>query len=232
MKPALRRPVESHSSLQPSDQAPQTTTSHRTPSHLFENCPTGTFQYIFATDTFHWSDEMFTMHGYEPGEIVPTFELGQSHVHPQMRESSAAFWAEAKELDGPLSAYLTLRDRNGKDFQTLVVGGPLLEGGERVGVWGLLIDLTHSIDADSHRLANEAVAASVAKRSIIDQAKGILAARMGISVKDAFDVMSQHSQDTNQKVNIIAQDIVNALGDRIPDRVDGRSQARLFLRSL
>ncbi|MHA7219467.1 PAS and ANTAR domain-containing protein [Arthrobacter sp. MDT1-48-3] len=218
--------------MQSSNPSPPTRRGFDAPSDIFENCPTGTFQYIFATDTFHWSDEMFLMHGYEPGEIVPTYELGQSHVHPSMRESSAAFWAEATDLDGPLSAYLTLQDRNGKDFQTLVVGGPLLEDGERIGVWGLLIDLTHSIHADSHRLANEAVAASVAKRSTIDQAKGILAGRMGISLQDAFDVMSQHSQDTNRKVNAIAQDVVEALGQRLTYQVDGREQARKFLRSL
>lgn len=232
MQLALRRPVESHLLVQSFDEAPQASPRLAMPSHLFKNCPTGTFQYFFATDTFHWSDEMFIMHGYEPGEVVPTFELGQSHVHPQMRESSAAFWAEVIEHDGPLSTYLTLQDRKGKDYQTLVIGGPLFEGGDHIGVWGLLIDLTRSIHTDSHRLANEAVAAATRKRSTIDQAKGILTGMTGISTSEAFDVISQHSQDTNRKVNLIAQDIVDSLGHQVPRQADGKKQARQFLRSL
>jgi hypothetical protein len=232
MKLALRRPVESYLLVQSFDETPLAPAVFSVPSHGVRNCPTGTFEYLFASDTFHWSDEMFIMHGYKPGEIVPTYDLGQTHVHPQMRESSAAFWSEVIEYNGPLSTYLTLRDRSGKDFQALVVGGPLIEDGEHVGVWGLLIDLTNSIHADSHRLANEAVAASVQKRSIIDQAKGILAGRMGISTNQAFDVIRQHSQDTNRKTNLIAQNIVDTLGDRIPRQIDGMEQARLFLRSL
>lgn len=218
--------------MQSSDKASQADPGSAAPLHLFKNCPTGTFQYYFATDTFHWSDEMFIMHGYEPGEIEPTFELGQSHVHPTMRESSAAFWAEVTEHTGPLSMYLTLQDTKGKDYQTLVVGGPLFEDGKHLGVWGLLIDLTHSIHTDSHRLANEAVAAATLKRSTIDQAKGILTGMTGISMNEAFDVISQHSQDTNRKVNLVAQDIVDSPGHHIPRQVDGKDQARQFLRTL
>ncbi|WP_448183056.1 ANTAR domain-containing protein [Arthrobacter sp. CP30] len=224
--------MESHLLVQSFDDAPKSTPGFGVPSHLFHNCPTGTFQYYFATDTFHWSDEMLIMHGYEPGEIEPTFELGQSHVHPTMRESSAAFWVEVTDHAGPLSMYLTLQDRRGKDYQTLVVGGPLFEDGQHVGVWGLLIDLTRSIHTDSHRLANEAVAAATLKRSTIDQAKGILTGMTGISASEAFDVISQHSQDTNRKVSLIAQDIVDAIGHHIPRQVDGKDRARQFLRSL
>lgn len=218
--------------MQSSDEASQAEPSFAVPSHLFKNCPTGTFQYYFATDTFHWSDEMFTMHGYEPGEIEPTFELGQSHVHPTMRESSAAFWAEVTEHNGPLSMYLTLQDKSRKDYQTLVVGGPLFDGDKHIGVWGLLIDLTRSIHTDSHRLANEAVAAATRKRSTIDQAKGVLTGMTGISTREAFDVISQHSQDTNRKANLVAQDILDAHGRQIPPQIDGKEQARQFLRSL
>lgn len=232
MQLALRRPVESHLLVQSSNRASQADPGFAVPSHLFKNCPTGTFQYYFATDTFHWSDEMFTMHGYEPGEIEPTFELGQSHVHPTMRESSAAFWAAVTEDNGPLSMYLTLQDRNGKDYQTLVVGGPLFDGDEHIGVWGLLIDLTRSIHTDSHRLANEAVAAATLKRSTIDQAKGVLAGMTGISTDEAFNVISQHSQDTNRKVTLIAQNIVDSHSRQIPRQIDGKEQARQFLRSL
>ena len=177
--------------------------------HLFEGCPTGTFQYYLDTDTFHWSDEMYKIHGYQRGDVVPTYSLGQAHILPALREEAAAFWTEITEVGGPLSAYLTLRDIKGTHHQVLVTGDQLADGDTVLGVWGVLIDLTHSIHLDSHKLANEAVAASAIKRGIIEQAKGILMGQTGISAESAFMLISKRSQDTNRKVNTIAQDIVD-----------------------
>ena len=201
---------------------------------LFANCLTGTFQYFLDTDAFDWSDEMYQIHGYEPGQIVPTFELGQSHIHPDMREQSAAFWAGITERGGPASVYLTLRDTTGTSLQVLIVGNQIIDGDTDtvVGAWGLMIDLTHSIHSVSHRFANQAVAASVQKRSVIEQAKGILAGHLGLSLDEAFQLISQHSQDTNRKVNAIAQDIVSQAPHRIPRHDTAFDQARTFLKTL
>lgn len=199
---------------------------------IFEHCPTGTFEYFFASDRFIWSDDMFRIYGYEPGQIVPTYEIGQSHVHPDVREYSATFWAEVKDVGGPLSAYLLLQGTKGTPLQALVVGDQIVEEGSVIGVWGIVIDVTHSIHSDSHRLADEAVAASVRKRGVIEQAKGILAGHLGLSTEEAFQVMSQHSQDTNRKVNAIAEDIIDKGAPRITRPVDALQRARDFLKSL
>jgi AmiR/NasT family two-component response regulator len=45
-------------------------------------------------------------------------------------------------------------------------------------------------------------------RGVIDQAKGILMGRHGLSAEDAFDLLSQRSQHSNRKVRDIAQEIV------------------------
>ncbi|AUZ86285.1 hypothetical protein CVO76_00455, partial [Arthrobacter agilis] len=71
------------------------------------------------------------------------------------------------------------------------------------------VDLTRSIHTDTHRLANEAVAASAVKRSVIEQAKGILMARGGLTASEAFDRIRQRSQLTNRKVIAISQDIID-----------------------
>jgi GAF domain-containing protein len=46
-------------------------------------------------------------------------------------------------------------------------------------------------------------------RAVIDQAKGILMGRHGMSADAAFDLLSKESQLTNRKLRDIAQDLVN-----------------------
>jgi GAF domain-containing protein len=45
-------------------------------------------------------------------------------------------------------------------------------------------------------------------RAVIDQAKGVLMARHGISAGAAFDLLSEHSQRTNRKLREIAEELV------------------------
>jgi GAF domain-containing protein len=51
-------------------------------------------------------------------------------------------------------------------------------------------------------------------RAVIEQAKGILHATVGISTDDAFRLMARRSQNTNRKVRDIAADIVRGDFDR------------------
>jgi GAF domain-containing protein len=53
-------------------------------------------------------------------------------------------------------------------------------------------------------------------RAVIDQAKGILMGRHGLSADAAFDLLSRQSQTTNRKVRDLAQDLVTEVqqGDR------------------
>jgi GAF domain-containing protein len=46
-------------------------------------------------------------------------------------------------------------------------------------------------------------------RAVIDQAKGILMSRHGMSADAAFDLLSKHSQLTNRKLRDVADDLVN-----------------------
>lgn len=57
----------------------------------FIDCPTGTIEHYLADDTYNWSDELCRIHGYERGDVVPTPELGMSHVDPADRDTVQAF---------------------------------------------------------------------------------------------------------------------------------------------
>lgn len=50
--------------------------------------------------------------------------------------------------------------------------------------------------------------AGLDSRAVIEQAKGILHAELGVSPTEAFHQLSRFSQNTNQRVRKIAADIV------------------------
>jgi hypothetical protein len=175
----------------------------------FIDCPTGTAEQYFADGVLRWSDEMYRIHGYERGDIVPTLELGLSHVEAADRDAVRDFWDRISRSGGPSSIYTSIRDRDGALHRVLVSADLILDGDEPIGAWALVVDVTRSMHADQHRLANEAVAASALTRAVIEQAKGILMGRAGLSPAEAFERISQYSQRTNRKVVVIAQEIID-----------------------
>lgn len=50
--------------------------------------------------------------------------------------------------------------------------------------------------------------AALVSRAIIEQAKGVLHAELGVSPDEAFDLLSRMSQRTNRKVRLVAADLV------------------------
>ncbi len=50
----------------------------------------GSFRFLFADQHWEWSPEVERMHGYGPGEVVPTTELVLSHKHPDDHSHVAA----------------------------------------------------------------------------------------------------------------------------------------------
>ncbi len=175
----------------------------------FLDCPTGTVEHHFSDGVFRWSDELYRIHGYERGEVVPTLELGMSHIIPSERAAAEAFWAQVTTTGGPASIYTAIHSLTGQTRKLLISADLILDDGRPVGVWALVVDLTRSMHIDRHQLASEAVAASALNRAVIEQAKGILMARAGLTASEAFTRISSHSQATNRKAVVICQEIID-----------------------
>lgn len=174
------------------------------------DCPTGSFEHRFGTSTFVWSEETFLIHGYTRGEVVPTFELGMAHVNAEDRQKVLEHWRRINTEPGHHAGYFTLTDARGTSRRVLTVGTLVTdEDGRRTGVRGVVTDLTQAIHKDRHQLANEAVVRSAASRATLEQAKGVLMGRLGITADQAFAVISRQSQATHRKANLVAQGILD-----------------------
>jgi hypothetical protein len=57
----------------------------------------GTFYVDLASGTWTWSEQVFTIYGFAPGDVVPTTELVLSHQHAEDRAAVERFIQEAEE---------------------------------------------------------------------------------------------------------------------------------------
>jgi AmiR/NasT family two-component response regulator len=186
----------------------------------FLDCPTGLVEYYFNEGIFRWSDGLYRMYVFERGEVVPSMDMVMPHLEPEDRPRVQAYWEHVSKHGGPSSVYVSIRDRKDRQHKLLYSADYIMDGTAPVGVWGVVVDLTTSIHTDRHKLATEAVAASAVNRAVIEQAKGILMGRTGITADEAYALMSQQSQDTNRKVYAIAQEII----DRTAAGTHGRNR--------
>jgi len=79
-------------------------------------------------------------------------------------------------------------------------------------------DESHDLRTESARLRAERNAAqeeisqlrtALSSRVIIEQAKGMIAARRGIGVDQAFERLRRHSRDNNARIHDVAAQVVN-----------------------
>lgn len=184
----------------------------------------GSFRYLLAADQWEWSDAVARMHGYAPGEIVPSTEVIQSHEHPDDRPAVSHVVDHVLRHGGPCSSRHRIIDANGHEHLVIVVGDRLLGDDRQVlGTTGFYVDVTESFDADLQRSVTEVVEGVEERRAAIHQAVGILRMAYGISADRAFDLLVWRSQQTNTKLRTIAERFVDRLasappgpGDRSP----------------
>ncbi len=145
----------------------------------------GRFRFFLDGERWEWSDAVARMHGYEPGEVLPTTELFLQHKHPDDKERVAAILDRV--LQGkPFSSRHRIIDTNGRTRCVVVVGDRMLgDDGKLIGTSGCYVDVTDSLHSD----ISEVLSAVADARARIEQAKGVLIAACGISAQRAFEIL-------------------------------------------
>ncbi|WP_317546428.1 PAS and ANTAR domain-containing protein [Rhodococcus globerulus] len=169
----------------------------------------GGFRYSRTEDEWEWSDNVATMHGYRPGEVIPTTELLLSHKHPDDRHYVAQTLDAIRTSGGPFSSRHRIVDTNGVTRSVIVVGDSILdEHGEVTGSAGFYIDVTETLDRTVQESVDELVDEISSSRAAIEQAKGMLMIVYGISADLAFDILIWSSQQKNVKLRRISEQLI------------------------
>lgn len=200
----------------------------------------GTFRRLGDGDSLAWSEPVYRMHGFEPGEVVPSTALMLAHCHRDDRLAleSVLRATPAGSADGSgRSARYRLLDAEGRERIVLAVLAPGTDpevAAQRAAVaapadpvpadddvlarhHGLLVDLGAEIGATAAQRADDMLAAAIASREVIDQAKGVAMLAYGLDGDAAFELLRWHSEHLNVKVRTLAERLLATLPDRPAD---------------
>lgn len=181
----------------------------------------GVFEYAPGTGSWWWSDDMYALHGFRRGEVVPTTGLVTSHLHPDSRDEVLTALHASAPADRPFAVHTRLVDVAGNQHWVLLTGEahPGRDGSGPV-VRGYAIDLTRRHAELSAAQVSEDLSRATAARSVIDQAKGVLTLAYGLGEDAAFDLLRWYSRNTNTKLRTLAEQLVGAAIGDLPVRAD------------
>lgn len=173
--------------------------------------PVGRYRLDLKTERWAWSDEVFEMHGFSPGEVVPTTELMLSHKHPDDRERVDHALRMAASTGEPFSSVHRIRDARGRTRTIAVTGQGRRdpETAEVTELFGYFIDVTDANRELAQREATASIQASAERRASIEQAKGVLMVAFGIDGDDAFEELRSASNQLNVPVRDLATWLVH-----------------------
>lgn len=175
--------------------------------------PVGRFRVDVAEGRWWWSDEVYTMHGFAPGEVVPTTPLVLAHRHPDDRDGVSQSLLRSARTGDPFGSMHRIVDASG-DARTLVVaaqGRRSRATGQVVEVSGYVVDVTESHRSAAQREATAAIQAADTSRSVIERARGVLMVAYGVGPEEAFEILRKRSNDSNVPVRDLARDMLERL---------------------
>jgi hypothetical protein len=152
------------------------------------------------------------MHGYEPGEVVPTTELLLSHKHPDDRQHVQDVLDHALHFGGSFSSRHRFIDTSGRVHTVIVLADRMLDDdGAVVGSEGYYIDLTDTFELNRRQALDDSLPELLESRAAIEQAKGALMLVYRIDADAAFELLLWRSQHTNTKLRALAAQIIAEL---------------------
>ena len=169
----------------------------------------GRFTHHPLDDTWDWDDEVFRIHGLDPGTISPTTDFVLQCKHPEDRDRVAGVLVRAAATGEPFSVAYRLMGADGVERKVvLVCEGGVCEDDTVTTINGYYIDLTDDFEQEAEERARTAVLASAESRATIEQAKGILSLAYGLAPDQAFAMLNWWSRNRNVKVRDLAGRVV------------------------
>ncbi|MCO7273301.1 PAS and ANTAR domain-containing protein [Cellulosimicrobium cellulans] len=192
------------------------------PLSLADDTTLGQYRVDLATDTWWWSAETYRLHGFEPGDVVPTTSLVLAHKHPDDRERVRDVLERARRDGAPFSSLHRIMDARGRERVLVVVGQGRRDRdtGRVVELLGYFVDVTRPVRAQAGRQAQRDITAAADSRGPIEQAKGVVAATLGVRPEQAFALLRRASNERNVRLRELARQVVEEGTRPDDDRAD------------
>lgn len=189
-------------------------------------CRSGTFEYDVVRDRLVWSDALFRIYGYSPGEVRPTTALLVDASHPDDRAQVTSVLASTLASGiGCVHAHRIVTPA-GETRHVVIVGSAIKDASGALDRFtGYAVDVTRTTEDVVTESVNDAIQSVVAARAVIEQAKGVLMLAFGVDADTAFGVLSWQSQTYNLKLRALAEQIVEDIA--CPDRASDELRSRI-----
>lgn len=170
----------------------------------------GRYTYRPRTDRWWWSDNMFRIHGFDPGAVVPTTDLVLRHIHPDDRPAAWKSRDQAFDAQEPYSFLHRIITAGNRERVVLAAGHVEDDTDGEPIVIGHLVDLTDVRDDAVAAGVGPAVADFAEHRALIEQAKGVIVQLYSVDAETGFAVLRAFSMDANMKLRDVAAVLVAA----------------------
>jgi hypothetical protein len=171
-----------------------------------------------------WSADLYRLHGYEPGSVVPNLDLLLEHTSERDRDRVERAFAAAHERGRPFVERSTLRPARGGVVDVALAGAvERTQQGEVTAVLGVVVPeheprrATAAITVLAY-LQDQTVHLREAMRGreLIGRAKGMIQLMARCDEDTAWAVLVRVSQTTNRKVVDVAAELVHTLPGQRP----------------
>jgi PAS domain S-box-containing protein len=152
-------------------------------AHAEERTGIGTWMVELRTMKVTWSDQLFRLHGFRPGEVEPTMELGLSHIHPDDREEIEA--RAATMLEAPATGRSEYRLKLDDGTVRHVIGESIVErdeNGKPVRLFGTVRDVTDSVSIERELDSHHELSRALAEWDDLDEGMVDLLRRLGTAM--------------------------------------------------
>lgn len=174
--------------------------------------PIGQYRTNLSTGTWWWSDEIYAMLGYQPGDVEPSAELLAARKHQDDRGTVAREISRCKRTGRPFSFLHRIVDGRGRTRTVTVTGqGRRDASGKIVEIAGYVVDQSAAQNLMREAEVSRAVEQRGSERILVERAKGVLMAVYGIDEEAAADRLVWHSSRAGLRVHDIAVRLVEAL---------------------
>ncbi len=133
----------------------------------------GSYETNFTTSEAYWSDEMYHLLGYEPGEVSPSYELFRDHIHPDVRDEIEKEIQAAYETATPYHLKFRYVRKDGEARIANDIGKVIRDDSSTIAV-GTFRDITTQVGTEAELQEKQAQIAHAGRLSSLgEMATGI-----------------------------------------------------------
>ncbi|WP_407317887.1 PAS and ANTAR domain-containing protein [Isoptericola halotolerans] len=186
----------------------------------------GRYRVDLDSGTWWWSDEVWTIHGYAPGDVEPSLELLRRHQHADERGRLVRESLAALRSGRPFACSHRIVDAHGRNRDLLVTGQLRARGTSSSQVVGYVVDVTPVRRQAVEQQVKRAIDAAYVSAAAIERAKGVLMAVHGIDEDEAEALLTHRASETGAGLRHTARQVMEklaagaGLGDHATEQID------------